>query len=66
MEAAESGMTVDQCITLTLEGLVKLNDVLPPQIFKVAKVLLENIPADIKPVGKSVLLQLLILGENNN
>ncbi|KAL0278516.1 UNVERIFIED_CONTAM: hypothetical protein PYX00_000321 [Menopon gallinae] len=60
IRAANAGETVEQTIALTLAGLLKMADVLPPQIFKVAFVLQEDIPADVKPLGKSVLMQMLI------
>ncbi|KAK6617259.1 hypothetical protein RUM44_005590 [Polyplax serrata] len=60
LQAAESDTPIQECVALTLEGLVNLVDVLPSYLFKVAAVLHESIPADIKPVGKSVLLQLLV------
>lgn len=62
LQAAESDTPIQECVALTLEGLVNLVDVLPSYLFKVAAVLHESIPADIKPVGKSVLLQLLVSG----
>lgn len=63
IKASTSGVPLQQTIALTLRGLVKLAEVLPPQLFRVAGTLQEDIPADVKPLGKSVLLQMLISGK---
>lgn len=65
INAANSGASLQESIALTLSGLVKLADVIPPQVFRVAMTLQEDMPADVKPLGKSVLLQMLISGKFN-
>ena len=66
IENGNCNKNLEFCIDLTLESLLKLKDVLPPHVFKVAIVLQENIPADINPIGNSVLLQMLIMGNSFN
>lgn len=59
---AASGAEITELVGLTLTGLIRLADILPVYIFRIAAVLQEFIPADVKPLGKSVLLQMLVSG----
>lgn len=61
--AAAPGTEITELVALTLSGLIRLADILPVHIFRAAAVLQEFIPADVKPLGKSVLLQMLVSGK---
>ena len=54
------GYSIDQAVDVAMDCLIQLTDCLPTSVLRTAVVLEDSIPADVHPVGSSVLLQLVV------
>lgn len=54
------GYSFDQAMDVAMDCLIQLTDCLPTSVLRTAAVLEDSIPADVHPVGGSVLLQLVV------
>jgi hypothetical protein len=55
-----AGCSIDQAMDVTMDCLIQLTDCLPTSVLHTAAVLEDAVPADVHPVGNSVLLQLMV------
>lgn len=54
------GYPIHQAVDVAMDCLIQLTDCLPTSILRTAAVLEDAIPADVHPMGSSVLLQLVV------
>lgn len=54
------GCSFDQAMDIAMDCLIQLTDCLPTSVLRTATVLEDSIPADVHPMGGSVLLQLVV------
>jgi hypothetical protein len=58
--ATVRGCSIDEAMDVAMDCLIQLTDCLPTSVLRTAVVLEDAIPADVHPVGSSVLLQLVV------